>query len=175
MNQIENLIQFPERGGNITPHKMIAIPLLDFSVWAGNTMDIPDLGENPYSKSVLVSSEGLKHPLETFAYNVKGDSMEPLLFEGDVIIVDCSFEVTHNLNPDLKYLVVAWNGDSSAVKWLKKVNDQSSLVPQNPKYTVQPLTFDSNYRTVGVVVGMSQFITTKEFIKTRLENNTVEN
>jgi len=55
MNQIENLIQFPERGGNITPHKMIAIPLLDFSVWAGNTMDIPDLGENPYSKSIFAN------------------------------------------------------------------------------------------------------------------------
>lgn len=66
---------------------------------------------------------------EHFALKIKGDSMEPRIREGDVVIVrqqeDCD---------DGDIAVVLVNGDEATIKRIKKSPDGLMLIPGNPKY-----------------------------------------
>lgn len=69
---------------------------------------------------------------EFFGLRVKGDSMEPRMMEGDVVIVrkqDCA-ETGDTV-------VVLVNGDSATVKKIKYGPDGISLIPTNPVHDVQ--------------------------------------
>lgn len=66
---------------------------------------------------------------EYIALQIKGDSMEPRMTTGDVVIV--------RLQPDAETgdIVVAMvNGEDATVKKLKKRADGILLIPSNPKY-----------------------------------------
>lgn len=66
---------------------------------------------------------------EYIALRIKGDSMEPKISTGDVVIV--------RLQPDAETgdIVVAMvNGDEATVKKLKKRPEGILLIPSNPKY-----------------------------------------
>ncbi len=66
---------------------------------------------------------------EYIALKIKGDSMEPKMSEGDVVIV--------RLQPDVENgetAVVLVNGDDATVKKVKKIPGGLLLVPNNPTY-----------------------------------------
>ena len=66
-----------------------------------------------------------------FALSIKGDSMEPRMKEGDVVIV--------RKQPDADtgdIAIVLVNGDEATIKKIKKQNDGISLIPSNPKYDI---------------------------------------
>lgn len=66
---------------------------------------------------------------EYIALKIKGDSMEPKMSEGDVVIV--------RLQPDVENgetAVVLVNGDDATVKKVKKIPGGLLLVPNNPAY-----------------------------------------
>ena len=69
---------------------------------------------------------------EFFGLRVKGDSMEPRMMEGDVVIVrkQDSAETGDTV-------VVLVNGDSAPVKKIKYGPDGISLIPTNPVHDVQ--------------------------------------
>ncbi len=69
---------------------------------------------------------------EFFGLRVKGDSMEPRMMEGDVVIVrkQDSAETGDTV-------VVLVNGDSATVKKIKYGPDGISLIPTNPVHDVQ--------------------------------------
>lgn len=73
---------------------------------------------------------------EFFGLQIRGDSMEPILYEGDVIIV--------KQQPDAEsgaIVVVIINGNDATVKKLKKVDNGLMLISINPKY--EPMLFDN--------------------------------
>ena len=66
---------------------------------------------------------------EHFGLRLKGDSMEPRMREGDVVIVRKQEDVE---NGDVAVVLV--NGDSATVKRIKKGPSGISLIPNNPAY-----------------------------------------
>lgn len=73
---------------------------------------------------------------EYFALRIKGDSMEPRIADGDVVIVreqnDCN-------NNDVAVVIV--NGDEATVKRIKKMPEGIMLIPSNPSY--EPMFFSN--------------------------------
>lgn len=81
-------------------------------------------------------SEQLASTGEFFALQVKGDSMEPRICEGDVLIV------RQQSNAESGETVIALiNGDEATCKKLVKHTDGISLVPLNTKY--EPMFFSN--------------------------------
>ena len=66
---------------------------------------------------------------EYFGLKVKGDSMEPMFFAGDIVIV------RQQPTADSGDIVIALvNGDESTIKKLKLLNDGIMLIPANSAY-----------------------------------------
>lgn len=88
---------------------------------------------------------------EYFALKIKGNSMEPKISEGDVVIIRKQDNVD---NGDTAIILV--NGNEATVKKIRKTPDGISLIPNNPSYDI---TFYSNkeietlpVRIIGKVV-----------------------
>lgn len=75
-------------------------------------------------------SEQLAKTGEFFALRIKGDSMEPRMYDGDVVIVRKQEEVDSG---DVAIILV--NGDEATVKRVKIDDNGIMMIPFNPKYT----------------------------------------
>lgn len=74
-------------------------------------------------------SEDMARQGDYFALQIKGDSMEPRIKEGDVVIV--------RKQPDVEsgeVAIVLVNGDEATIKKVQKFNGGINLVPSNPAY-----------------------------------------
>jgi repressor LexA len=81
---------------------------------------------------------------EHFALKIKGDSMEPVLFAGDVIIVQQQPTAENN-----DVVVALVNGDEATVKRIKIRPEGLMLIPNNPAY--EPM-FYSNHEIESLPV-----------------------
>lgn len=68
---------------------------------------------------------------EHFALRIQGDSMEPRMIAGDVVIVRKQSDVD---NGDTAVVLV--NGNEATIKKIKKSEDGIMLIPTNPNYEV---------------------------------------
>lgn len=86
--------------------------------------------------------------VHVFALMVKGDSMEPEFYEGDIIVVNPHVE------PVVGDFVIVKNSESeeATFKQLKKYGDILVLHPLNPKYPDIEIKDPSKYRIIGKVV-----------------------
>ncbi len=71
-----------------------------------------------------------------FALSIKGDSMEPRIVNGDVVIVRQQDDAESG-----EIVIVSVNGDDATCKRLRKYKDGIELVPSNPAYP--PLYFSN--------------------------------
>ena len=96
-------------------------------------------------------SENMARQGEFFALRVKGDSMEPRIKEGDIVIVRKQDDVD---NGDFAVMLV--NGDEATLKRIQKFNGGINLIPSNPSYEVMTYTsqeiLDLPVRCLGKVV-----------------------
>lgn len=108
---------------SLSPRKGIKIPVLG-QVQAGIPLeaiqDILDYEEITPEMAALG---------EHFALQVRGDSMEPRIKEGDVVIVRKQSDVESG-----DTAVVLVNGDAATVKRIKKSLEGIMLIPNNPAY-----------------------------------------
>lgn len=136
-------------------NKIGAIPLSD-----ENMVKIPILGtvkagydylaEENIVGTIKVNMDLVKDGSEYFALKVKGDSMQPILYEDDVVIIkrqnDCE---------DGQIAVVLINGEEGTIKKVKKSSNGIWLQPFNNNY--EPLVFtndeieDIPVKIIGVV------------------------
>lgn len=79
-------------------------------------------------------SEDMARQGEHFALKIKGDSMEPRIREGDVVIVR-----KQNIVDNGDVAVVLVNGDDATVKKFFKYDSGVNLISFNPKY--DPFTY----------------------------------
>ena len=93
----------------------------------------------------------LAHLGELFALKIKGDSMEPRMLEGDVVICRQTPDVESGATA-----VVLVNGDEATVKKLMKHKNGISLVANNPAYPPMFYTVEEceslPVRVVGQVI-----------------------
>lgn len=80
-------------------------------------------------------SEDMARQGDFFALQVKGDSMEPRILEGDVVIVRQQPDVDSG-----EIAIVLVNGNDAAIKKIQKFDGGISLVPLNPNYQVITFT-----------------------------------
>lgn len=114
--------------GTIAPTRIPVLGKVVAGIPLDAIEDIIDYEEIPHS----MAKSG-----EFFALQIKGDSMEPRIKEGDVVIV--------RKQPDVKsgeVAIVLVNGDEATIKKVQKFNGGINLVPSNPAYEVKTYSND---------------------------------
>jgi len=114
-------------GNNITPYtpeKMVPVPVVG-RVAAGYTC----LAETDIQSYELVSPEILNDGYDYVYLKVIGDSMEPLLLEGDMVLVRIQESVDSG-----DYAVVIVDEEDGVVKQLDFDGNTVKLISQNPYY-----------------------------------------
>lgn len=107
----------------------IKIPVLGL-VRAGIPMDAVE-----YIIDYEEISEEMARQGEYFGLQIKGNSMEPRITEGDVVIV--------RKQPDVEsgeIAIILINGDEATIKKVQKFNGGINLIPSNPAYDVMTYT-----------------------------------
>lgn len=114
--------------GTIAPTRIPVLGKVVAGIPLDAIEDIIDYEEIPHS----MAKSG-----EFFALQIKGDSMEPRIKEGDVVIV--------RKQPDVEsgeVAIVLVNGDEATIKKVQKFNGGINLVPSNPTYEVKTYSND---------------------------------
>lgn len=89
----------------------------------------------------------VRHPSDTYAVTVSGDSMIGAgIEEGDILIVDRAIE------PDDQSIVIASINGEQTVKRLRIRIGVVSLAPENHKYKEMRITPEMDFQTLGVVM-----------------------
>lgn len=81
-------------------------------------------------------SKSMAEQGDYFALQIKGDSMEPQLYENDVAIVKQQNDCDSN---DIAVVLV--NGDEATIKRIKKGPEGLMLIPNNPTY--EPMFYNN--------------------------------
>ena len=114
--------------GTIAPTRIPVLGKVVAGIPLDAIEDIIDYEEIPHS----MAKSG-----DYFALQIKGDSMEPRIKEGDVVIV--------RKQPDVEsgeVAIVLVNGDEATIKKVQKFNGGINLVPSNPAYEVKTYSKD---------------------------------
>lgn len=109
--------------------KSVKIPVLG-TVVAGIPLEAVEDIIDYEEISVEMARQG-----EYFALQVKGDSMEPKISAGDVVIVRKQEDIDSG---DIAIVLV--NGDEATIKKVTKFKGGINLVPNNPAYEVMTYT-----------------------------------
>lgn len=111
-----------------------AVPLLRDAAAAG----APRLVDEKEVESYIIVPASQAHPGPDWmtCIRVQGDSMEPILKEGDIVCVDSSITDPRKLQ---QKMVVAYLDDGVTIKHLDRVGNQWVLTPENKTYRQQPL------------------------------------
>ncbi|MGU7906164.1 XRE family transcriptional regulator [Streptococcus suis] len=106
-------------------------------------------GTGQYLNDVKV--ETIELPIEVdadFVVPIYGDSMEPEYHSGDYVFVKLSVDLS-----DGDIGVFAYNGEAY-IKQLRITDQGAYLHSLNPDYDNIPITADTDFRTIGEVVGI---------------------
>lgn len=115
--------------GNLEKSNAVKVPVLGL-VRAGIPMDAVE-----YIIDYEEISDDMARQGDFFGLQIKGDSMEPKISEGDVVIV--------RKQPDIEsgeIAIVLVNGDEATIKKVQKFNGGINLIPSNPSYDVLTYT-----------------------------------
>ena len=124
------------------------IPLLNVGIPAGFASPADDYVESQLDFNAYL----IEKPLATFAVKVTGNSMEPLIMAGDIIIVDKSrisfLEAMHD-----KIVVAALDGEFF-IKRLVVKDKTLWLYSENPEYLPKELKKSDDFVLWGVATGL---------------------
>lgn len=116
------------------------IPLLGY-ISAGEPIERIEEFESELVELIPDSWEG-----QYFALTIKGDSMEPKISDGDIVIVRVQQDAE-----DGEIVIAAVNGDEATCKRLRKQNGTIMLQPNNPAYF--PIVWDGRTGPAITIIG----------------------
>lgn len=96
----------------------------------------------------ITLKENIPNVDEYYALRITGDSMLPLLAEGDLVIVHDQDDVESG-----QTAVVLINGEEATVKKVVKTNEGIELHAMNPYYPVKKFTFEDMQRIPVKIIG----------------------
>ena len=121
----------------------LARPLVACRVPAG----FPSPAEDYAEGRIDLNRDLIRHPLATFYVRVGGDSMEPVIGEGALLVVDRMAETKDG------DIVVARLGDEFLVKRLSLADDgRVWLLSENRAYEPLPITEELDFEVWGRVM-----------------------
>lgn len=119
----------------------IALPLYGTPVSCGFPSPADDYIENHLS----LDKELIKNPASTFFVRAIGDSMEPLIQSGDLLIIDRSIEAAHN-----KLVLATLDGEFTAKRLLHE-HGKILLRAENPFYPDIIIHEERDFSIWGVI------------------------
>ena len=121
----------------------LARPLLSWRIPAG----FPSPAEDYVEGRIDLNRDLIKHPLATFYIRVIGDSMEPSIAAGALLIVDRMMETKDD------DVVVARIGTELCVKRLRiELDGRLLLLSENPQYPSIEITEEMDFEVWGRVM-----------------------
>lgn len=96
----------------------------------------------------ITLKENIPNVNEYYALRITGDSMLPLLAEGDLVIVHDQDDVESG-----QTAVILINGEEATVKKVVKTNEGIELHAMNPYYPVKKFTFEDMQRIPVKIIG----------------------
>ncbi len=132
--------------------QLVAIPLLQ--VHAGshgeNGDHVFDLNQTPHEEVIAAPAAWCPNPESTSCLRVKGKSMVPLIYDGDILAVDSSQTRHSELNN--KIVVASHKKNGLSVSRFRHIDGVELLESDNREY--QPITFskDRTWHVVGKVL-----------------------
>lgn len=89
----------------------------------------------------------IPNPEEYFALKVTGDSMQPVLYDGDIVIVHSQNDIESG-----QIGIVLLNNDEATIKKVVKYDDHLELIAFNSYYPIKKLTNKDSFKIIGKVV-----------------------
>ena len=139
-------------GKNLSGPQLVAIPLLRVAVASdgGKGDSSTLLHEEPVESMIEVPKEWCPNPSTTTCLRVRGSSMMPLIYDGDILAVDSSQVDFSELNDKV---VVAWHKDMGMmVSRLRHYGDTEVLQPENKEYESIVLNNNHKWRILAKVL-----------------------
>ena len=122
-NPLQNMLSLDDIYPKNTSKELVAVPVLG-RVAAG----VPITAQEDIIGWEEVPASWVKNDT-IFALQIKGDSMEPRMVEGDIVICRAQPDVNHG-----ETAIVMVNGDEATCKKISKSPDGITLISNNPKY-----------------------------------------
>lgn len=144
------IIRFPERPKRFKVETSVSISSFSSPAYGSLPDELPQSFAEYAEEYIDLNKELVCEPERTLIIPVRGDSMEPALFDGDKVIVDESLK-----NSYLNNLCVVYINGTHVVKWVKVINNKLCLVSENEEYEPIELRLDGSmsFYFVGVVTG----------------------
>ena len=142
----------PDAAGGVRLKKKpdaVAVPLLKDAAAAGSPRLVMDAD---VEETLVIPRKMCPHPDRTTCVRVKGDSMSPILDDGDIVAIDATVQE----RPKLYSKMVAARDPEGGVtiKWLRKSGKDELLVPQHTSLRHQPIviTGEPEWKIIGRVI-----------------------
>ena len=144
------IIRFPEKPKRFKSEISVSISSFSSPAYGSLPDELPQSFAEYAEEYIDLNKELVREPERTLIVSVRGDSMEPSLFDGDKVIVSESLK-----NSYLNNLCVIYINGTHVVKWVKVINNKLCLVSENEKYNPIELKLDGSmsFYFVGVVTG----------------------
>jgi DNA polymerase V len=147
MEQINNIpslikIELPQKSGEWE------IPKLGRKISCG----LFGISDDFIEKYQSLDSQFIKNKFSTFFFEAAGDSMEPTIYEKQILVVDRSIKDFHN-----KVCVVALE-DKLICKRVYYKDDRIILKSDNPKYKDIIIENNESLQLWGVVIAVAGFV-----------------
>ncbi len=132
--------------------KLVALPLL--KVRAGSHGEegdvVSDLNQSPPEQVIAAPAEWCPHPNTTSCLRVKGRSMIPLIYDGDILAVDSSQTKFVDLND--KLILASHKKRGLCVSRFRHIDGIDLLESDNRDYRPIEISHDRNWQIVGKVL-----------------------
>lgn len=143
---LSNIIEYPGESSDIQfMGQMVSIPVFSSPVWCGDFDDVPDPDYIDYYLSL--PKNVVPNPSNTWGFKVNGRSMEPVIYPGELVLIDKSQRYPTNGK-----IVLAMVNGRFSVKRLKIKNHELYLVPENPAFKTTEIKGLMEFIVWGVVV-----------------------
>ncbi len=103
-------------------------------------------------KELSLDEEFIKRPEETFFVKASGDSMSPIIWDGDLLVVSFKKKAVNGS------IVVASINNEFTVKRFFKTGKGVKLIPENQNYKEINVSEESELTLSGVVIGLVRTI-----------------
>ncbi len=124
--------------------KSVSLPMIEEPANAG--VNLPFLNEDLFKKSLDLNDEFIRQPANNFIFKVSGDSMEPEIEDGCLVVVDTLKNCISGC------IVIAAIDGSLVIKRYIEESGRAFLRSTNRFYKDIPITEFTDFRIWGVVV-----------------------
>jgi len=104
------------------------------------------LAQENWTGLVSIDKE-VSDPENYFALSVTGNSMEPILYEDDIVIIHSQNDVENG-----QIAIILINNEEATIKKIQKYDNHIELIAFNSYYPIRKLTKDDNFAIIGRVI-----------------------